>query len=82
MLIRRLLTDTGKVRQHNEDDAGIFEAKEDSLLAVVADGMEVILLVMSPARWQSLSLKEYWEETSSIPEKPADQESWLISKNQ
>lgn len=47
MLIRAAFqTDTGKVRQHNEDDAGIFEAKEDTLLAVVADGMGGHLLVM------------------------------------
>ncbi|CAM5291762.1 protein phosphatase [Bacillus safensis FO-36b] [Bacillus safensis subsp. safensis] len=39
MLIRAAFqTDTGKVRQHNEDDAGIFEAKKTPS-TVVADGM-------------------------------------------
>ncbi|WP_342497800.1 Stp1/IreP family PP2C-type Ser/Thr phosphatase [Bacillus sp. FSL R7-0672] len=81
MLIRAaFLTDTGKVRQHNEDDAGIFAAKEDSLLAVVADGMGGHLAGDVASKMAVSSLKEYWEETSSIPEKPADQESWLISK--
>lgn len=37
-LITALKTDTGKVRRHNEDAAGIF-TKEDAVLAVVADGM-------------------------------------------
>lgn len=81
MLIRAAFqTDTGKVRQHNEDDAGIFEAKEDTLLAVVADGMGGHLAGDVASRMAVSSLKEYWEETSSIPAKPAEQESWLISK--
>jgi len=31
-------TDRGKVRQHNEDDGGVFPRKE-GILMVVADGM-------------------------------------------
>ncbi|HET7616428.1 MAG TPA: protein phosphatase 2C domain-containing protein, partial [Bacillales bacterium] len=32
-------TDCGKIREHNEDSGGLFEKKDGSLLAIVADGM-------------------------------------------
>ncbi|MGE6631354.1 Stp1/IreP family PP2C-type Ser/Thr phosphatase [Bacillus sp. NPDC077027] len=81
MLIRAAFqTDTGKVRQHNEDNAGIFEAKEDTLLAVVADGMGGHLAGDVASKMAVSSLKEYWEEETMIPNKPADKETWLISK--
>lgn len=38
-MLTALKTDTGKIRQHNEDDAGIFKGKDEFILAVVADGM-------------------------------------------
>lgn len=51
-MLTALKTDTGKIRQHNEDDAGIFKGKDEFVLAVVADGMgEAILLEMLRARW-------------------------------
>ena len=33
------LSDKGKVRQHNEDSAGVFHNLDGNILAVVADGM-------------------------------------------
>ncbi|MGQ0453453.1 protein phosphatase 2C domain-containing protein, partial [Bacillus sp. SS-TM] len=33
------LSDKGKVRQHNEDSAGVFHNLDGNVLAVVADGM-------------------------------------------
>lgn len=39
------LTDVGQVRTHNEDNGGIFTT-DAGVLAVVADGMGGMLLVM------------------------------------
>ncbi|BBP89247.1 hypothetical protein BsIDN1_28650 [Bacillus safensis] len=46
-----------------------LKKKEDTLLAVVADGMGGHLAGDVASRMAVSSLKEYWEETSSIPAK-------------
>ncbi|MER2259764.1 MAG: protein phosphatase, partial [Priestia megaterium] len=33
------MTDRGRVRQHNEDNGGVFLNQHNQLLAIVADGM-------------------------------------------
>ena len=40
------LSDKGKVRQHNEDSAGVFHNLDGNVLAVVEMEWEVIELVM------------------------------------
>lgn len=72
-----LKTDRGKIRQHNEDDAGIFAGKEERVLAVVCDGMGGHLAGDVASRMAVSALKDAWEQAQDIPDSPADTEAWL-----
>ncbi|GIN67288.1 MULTISPECIES: Stp1/IreP family PP2C-type Ser/Thr phosphatase [Bacillus] len=72
-----LKTDRGKIRQHNEDDAGIFTEKEDRVLAVVCDGMGGHLAGDVASRMAVSALRAVWEQTKDIPALPAESEAWL-----
>lgn len=75
-LITALKTDTGKVRRHNEDAAGIF-TKEDAVLAVVADGMGGHLAGDVASRMAVAAMEEQWNRTETVPSLPSACEDWL-----
>ncbi|MGG1242868.1 protein-serine/threonine phosphatase PrpC [Bacillus cabrialesii] len=79
-MLTALKTDTGKIRQHNEDDAGIFKGKDEFLLAVVADGMGGHLAGDVASKMAVKAMGEKWNEAETIPAAPAACEEWLIEQ--
>jgi len=79
-LLTALKTDTGKIRQHNEDDAGIFKGKDEFILAVVADGMGGHLAGDVASKMAVKAMGEKWNEAETIPTAPSDCEKWLIEQ--
>ncbi|AUZ26356.1 protein-serine/threonine phosphatase PrpC [Bacillus cabrialesii] len=79
-MLTALKTDTGKIRQHNEDDAGIFKGKDEFLLAVVADGMGGHLAGDVASKMAVKAMGEKWTEAETIPAAPAACEEWLIEQ--
>lgn len=69
-------TDRGKVRQHNEDNGGIFRNAEGICLAIVADGMGGHRAGDVASTMTIDLLKESWEEGNDI-ETATDAENWL-----
>ncbi|MFJ7677690.1 Stp1/IreP family PP2C-type Ser/Thr phosphatase [Peribacillus sp. NPDC097198] len=69
-------TDRGKVRQHNEDNGGVFSNPEGVRLAIVADGMGGHRAGDVASGMTIDLLKERWEESSGI-ETANDAENWL-----
>lgn len=60
------LTDRGKVRQHNEDNGGVFLNRAGQQLAMVADGMGGHRAGDVASEITMMKLKEKWEETDEI----------------
>ena len=60
------LTDRGKVRQHNEDNGGVFLNRSGQQLAMVADGMGGHRAGDVASEITMMKLKEKWEETDEI----------------
>ncbi|MDP0482184.1 protein-serine/threonine phosphatase PrpC [Bacillus subtilis] len=79
-MLTALKTDTGKIRQHNEDDAGIFKGKDEFVLAVVADGMGGHLAGDVASKMAVKAMGEKWIEAETIPTAPSDCEKWLIEQ--
>ncbi|MBU8676991.1 protein-serine/threonine phosphatase PrpC [Bacillus subtilis] len=79
-MLTALKTDTGKIRQHNEDDAGIFKGKDEFVLAVVADGMGGHLAGDVASKMAVKAMGEKWNEAETIPTAPSDCEKWLIEQ--
>ncbi|XVL95981.1 protein-serine/threonine phosphatase PrpC [Bacillus subtilis] len=79
-MLTALKTDTGKIRQHNEDDAGIFKGKDEFVLAVVADGMGGDLAGDVASKMAVKAMGEKWNEAETIPTAPSDCEKWLIEQ--
>ena len=71
-------TDRGRVRPHNEDNGGVFEAGNNLLLAVVADGMGGHRAGDVASEMAVKQLQELWEQTS-IDSHPEEAEKWLIA---
>ena len=69
-------TDRGKVRQHNEDNGGIFRNPEGVRLAIVADGMGGHRAGDVASGMTIDHLKKRWEESAGI-ETANDAENWL-----
>jgi protein phosphatase len=70
------LTDRGKVRQHNEDNGGIFMNSSRQRLAIVADGMGGHRAGDVASEMTLTSLKGFWEQSEEI--QTAEQaEDWL-----
>ncbi|MFJ7746989.1 Stp1/IreP family PP2C-type Ser/Thr phosphatase [Peribacillus sp. NPDC097295] len=69
-------TDRGKVRQHNEDNGGIFMNPEGVRLAIVADGMGGHRAGDVASGMTIDLLKKRWEESTDI-ETATDAEEWL-----
>ncbi|WP_416722991.1 protein-serine/threonine phosphatase PrpC [Bacillus stercoris] len=79
-MLTALKTDTGKIRQHNEDDAGIFKGKGEFVLAVVADGMGGHLAGDVASKMAVKAMGEKWNEAETIPQAPSECEKWLIEQ--
>lgn len=69
-----------KIRQHNEDDAGIFKGKDDFVLAVVADGMGGHLAGDVASKMAVKAMGEKWNEADTVPAAPSECEEWLIEQ--
>lgn len=69
-------TDTGKVRQHNEDNVGVFKNDSEIILAVVADGMGGHLAGEVASAMAINFLEAEWKNTSNF-ETPKEAEMWL-----
>ena len=69
-------TDRGKVRQHNEDNGGIFINSEGVHLAIVADGMGGHRAGDVASTMTIDILKESWQQSSHI-ETANDADEWL-----
>ena len=71
-------SDRGKVRQHNEDNGGIFINTEGVHLAIVADGMGGHRAGDVASMMTIDMLKESWKQSSQI-ETANDADEWLRS---
>lgn len=69
-------SDRGKVRQHNEDNGGIFINSEGVHLAIVADGMGGHRAGDVASMMTIEMLKESWQQSSQI-ETANDADEWL-----
>lgn len=69
-------TDTGKVRQHNEDNVGVFKNDSNIVLAAVADGMGGHLAGEVASKMAINFLDAEWKNTSNF-ETPIEAENWL-----
>ncbi|MFJ7976348.1 Stp1/IreP family PP2C-type Ser/Thr phosphatase [Peribacillus sp. NPDC096379] len=71
------LTNQGKVRQHNEDNGGIFLNPHGVRLAIVADGMGGHRAGDVASQMTVEFLQKRWEEESGPMFSPNEAESWL-----
>lgn len=70
------MTDKGKIRQHNEDNGGIFVNLAGQRLAIVADGMGGHRAGDVASEMAILNLKAEWEKSVEI-KTAEDAEKWL-----
>ncbi|MBO1624911.1 Stp1/IreP family PP2C-type Ser/Thr phosphatase [Bacillus arachidis] len=70
------LSDKGKVRQHNEDSAGVFHNLDGDILAVVADGMGGHRAGDVASSMAIQLFHDYWKQTYSM-DTPKKAEEWL-----
>jgi protein phosphatase len=71
-----IVTDRGKVRQHNEDSVGVFKNEDGDILAIVADGMGGHLAGDVASQMTIEALKGMWE-TASLISSPDLAMEWL-----
>lgn len=69
-------TDTGQVRDHNEDAGGLFLNESGQLLAVIADGMGGHQAGDVASQLAATLLQDKWENTHLFT-MPGDAEQWL-----
>ncbi|MBP2240082.1 protein phosphatase [Cytobacillus eiseniae] len=70
------MTDRGRIRQHNEDNGGVFKNTSGQRLAIVADGMGGHRAGDVASEMALANLKKRWEEATLI--QTADEaEEWL-----
>ncbi|WP_077326096.1 Stp1/IreP family PP2C-type Ser/Thr phosphatase [Virgibacillus siamensis] len=72
----QFLTDTGRVRSHNEDSGGIFYNSAGQMLAVIADGMGGHQAGDVASQMTTELMKEAWEKAGEM-ESPEKMEKWL-----
>ncbi|HET7522113.1 MAG TPA: Stp1/IreP family PP2C-type Ser/Thr phosphatase [Bacillales bacterium] len=70
------MTDRGKIREHNEDNGGVFRNDKGWFFAVVADGMGGHRAGDVASELALEHLKNRWEAADSLETKE-DAESWL-----
>ncbi|AGE21639.1 protein phosphatase [Geobacillus sp. GHH01] len=69
-------TDIGQIREHNEDNGGVFVNQSGQYLAVVADGMGGHRAGDVASSMAVAYLQERWEKESGLAS-PAEAEQWL-----
>ncbi|GAB3067663.1 Stp1/IreP family PP2C-type Ser/Thr phosphatase [Virgibacillus ainsalahensis] len=74
----QFMTDTGKVRSHNEDAGGIFYNSSGQFLAIIADGMGGHLAGDVASQMAINIIKEKWQECKEL-HSPDETEKWLTS---
>ncbi|WP_226035022.1 Stp1/IreP family PP2C-type Ser/Thr phosphatase [Aquibacillus saliphilus] len=72
------LTDKGRVRDHNEDNGGIFKNYKQQILAVIADGMGGHQAGDVASQMVVTSLSKEWEKTVNFTS-PEESEQWLTN---
>ncbi|MBM7571775.1 Stp1/IreP family PP2C-type Ser/Thr phosphatase [Aquibacillus albus] len=70
------LTDKGQVRDHNEDDGGVFLNQDKQMLALIADGMGGHNAGDIASKMVIQELSEKWKQTTTF-DSPGEAESWL-----
>jgi serine/threonine protein phosphatase PrpC len=70
------MTDRGRIRQHNEDNGGVFLNMSGQKIAIVADGMGGHRAGDVASHLTIMKLKEKWEETNGI-ESAEQAEKWF-----
>ncbi|MBX9972352.1 Stp1/IreP family PP2C-type Ser/Thr phosphatase [Cytobacillus firmus] len=70
------MTDQGKVRQHNEDNGGIYVNSKGQRLAIVADGMGGHRAGDVASEMTLTSLKGFWDQTGDF-QTAEEAEGWL-----
>ncbi|AND39338.1 MULTISPECIES: Stp1/IreP family PP2C-type Ser/Thr phosphatase [Cytobacillus] len=70
------MTDQGKVRQHNEDNGGIYVNSKGQRLAIVADGMGGHRAGDVASEMTLTSLKGFWDQTDDF-QTAEEAEGWL-----
>ncbi|UOY93684.1 Stp1/IreP family PP2C-type Ser/Thr phosphatase [Ectobacillus sp. JY-23] len=71
------LSDRGRVRQYNEDSAGVFKNLDGDILAVVADGMGGHRAGDIASSMAIQLFHDYWEQTYNM-KTPKKAEKWLL----
>jgi serine/threonine protein phosphatase PrpC len=71
------LSDRGKVRQHNEDNGGVFYNSANQVLGIVADGMGGHRAGDVASKMATELIESYWRDTPSI-DTPDEAEKWLM----
>lgn len=72
-------SDRGKVRNHNEDNVGVFRNQSNQILAVVADGMGGHLAGDVASKMATDLLEKYWQQMDKV-ESPDTAEQWFTEK--
>lgn len=72
------VSDRGKIRQHNEDNGGVFVNGAGQVLGVVADGMGGHKAGDVASQMATDLMQKYWEDTTTI-QTPEEAEKWLKS---
>ncbi|MDM5156051.1 Stp1/IreP family PP2C-type Ser/Thr phosphatase [Bacillus sp. DX1.1] len=70
------LSDKGKVRQHNEDSAGVFQNLDGNILVVVADGMGGHRAGDIASSMTIQLFRDYWKQSYNM-DTPKKAEQWL-----
>ncbi|MDY0396327.1 Stp1/IreP family PP2C-type Ser/Thr phosphatase [Virgibacillus halophilus] len=73
----RFMTDTGKVRHHNEDAGGVFRNDSSQVLVLIADGMGGHQAGDVASQMTADSMQEKWRHV--CVNSPAESEKWLGS---
>ncbi|KON89140.1 protein phosphatase [Sporosarcina globispora] len=73
------MTDRGKVRQHNEDNGGIYVNRSGQRLAIVADGMGGHRAGDVASEMTLTSLKGFWDQTDEF-QTAEEAEGWLLKQ--
>ncbi|WP_141431232.1 Stp1/IreP family PP2C-type Ser/Thr phosphatase [Bacillus sp. 03113] len=75
------MTDQGRIRQHNEDNGGIFSNQYGQRLAIVADGMGGHRAGDVASEMALLNMQALWEKADKI-ETAEQAEVWLMTSIQ
>lgn len=75
-MLAKFRTDQGKVREHNEDNGGIFHNDYGELCVVIADGMGGHNAGDVASFMATQCIQKYWNETEAI-QSPIRAEQWL-----